>query len=393
MKMKKLRIAIDLTATPKNKTGIGRYMLNLVNGLQAVDRDHEYVLFIHRDDVDGFDIHAPNFRVVTVDSRILRKTYLRIVWEQLVLPFRLRKERIDVLHSPNFSIPYLGRLIWPTLHRVVTFHDMTYFFLPEFHVGWKREFFKNYIRLSARLADQILTISENSRKDIPQYCHPRNPEIQVTLLGVDQRFFTSAPAGRSLLQHYGIGDKPYILYIGTLEPRKNVPGLIAAFEALPKDLRNQYQLVLCGKKGWLYNEIFTSLAYRPDLQNQLVFTGFVEDNHLPSLIRSAAVFAYVSTYEGFGIPVIEGMASGVPTLTSLGSSLQEIAGEGALTVDPNRVDAISRGLAQLLTDKRFAEELAVKGIRQAAKFTWENCARDTVAGYVQAMAFRRKRPE
>lgn len=380
-----MRIAIDITATPKSKTGIGRYLLGLLRGLQEVDQENEYFLFVHSDDIDGFPIVNPHFHIVPVRSSVLRRTWIRILWEQFVFPFRLRKHKIDVLHCPNFTMPYLARFFCPDLRVVGTFHDMTYFFLPEFHVGWKREMFKSYIRKTAGAADKLVTISENSKRDIPKYCRPGNPEIQVTCMGVEPRFFTAEKPSPSLLEKYGVRD-PYILYIGTLEPRKNVPGLIEAYRQLPETLIRSYQLVICGKKGWLYDEIFAMLKETPELLSRIVFTGYVEDDDLPSLIRGASVFAYVSFYEGFGIPVIEAMAAGVPTLTSCGSSLEEVAGDGAMLCDPKDPKDISRALRELLTEQDTdLRDMRVRtGRARARYYTWQRCAQDTILAYIDA---------
>lgn len=365
-------------------------MLGLVTGLQEVDHENDYFLFVHDDDLDGFGIHEDRFHIIPVHSRILRRTWVRILWEQIVFPFRLRKQKIDVLHCPNFTMPYLAHLVYPHLKVVGSFHDMTYFFLPDYHVGWKREMFKTYIRMTAPRADKIVTISENSKNDIPKYCRLKNPNITVTCMGVAPRFFHAEKPSAELLAHYGI-DAPYIMYVGTLEPRKNVPGLIQAYKDLPSDLRKSCKLVLCGKKGWLYDAIYESLKENPELLSEVIFTGYVEDSDLPVLLRGARAVAYVSFYEGFGIPVIEGMASGNITITSFGSSLEEVAGDGALLTDPKNPATITQALQWAISDGHEEEknELIRKGIAQASRYTWARCAEDTVLAYREAEASRK----
>ena len=389
-----MRIAIDLTSTPKSKTGIGRYMLGLLDGLQKIDSKNEYYLFLHDDDKDGFFLDKPNFHTVTVKSRILRYVIFRILWEQFVFPFRLRKNKIDVLQCPNFTAPYLSKILWPRLKVIGTFHDMSYFFLPEFHVGWKRELFKMYIRITARFADKIITISENSKKDIPKYCRPKNPDIAVTLLGADRRFFEAAPPSEQILKKYGMPEA-YIMFVGTLEPRKNIPGLIEAFRLLPEALKVRFPLVICGKKGWYYEEIYESLVKWPELCSQVFFAGYIEDEDLPSLLKGAAAFAYVSFYEGFGIPVIEGLASGTITVTSFGSSLEEIGKDVALLTKPDEPQSICNALAWALLDHADTElekkERIAVGIEHAAKFTWTRCAEATLAAYKQVYSNEKER--
>ncbi len=390
-----MRIAIDLTATPKSKTGIGRYMLGLLKGLQAEDRENEYYLFAQDDDLDGFGIYADNFHMVPVKSRILRRQYIRILWEQIVFPWRLRKLKIDVLHCPNYTMPYTSRLVYRHLAVQGTFHDMTYYNLPECHVGWKREMFKWYIKRTARSCDKILTISENSRIDIPKYCRPRNPEIAVTYMGIKEDFLNSSPATGEQLAKYRI-DSDYILYVGTLEPRKNVPGLIAGYRALPDDVRARYKLVIVGKKGWMYDEIFDSVNGDPALRNNVIFTGFVDDEDMLPLMHSASAFAYISLYEGFGIPVIEGMASGVPTVTSYGSSLEEVAGGCCFLCEPKSADSVAEALSSALdiAQKAKSGDPAAREFIKAARdrasfFTWNACARETVKSYEMAREKRK----
>ncbi len=387
-----MRIAIDFTATPQSKTGIGRYLLGLLAGLLETDTENEYYLFIHDDDLDGFPADHPRFHKIAVHSRILRNTWIRILWEQFVFPYRLRKIGAQILHSPNFTMPYFARIIAPELKIVGTFHDMTYFFLPDFHVGWKREMFKAYIRHTARKADKLITISENSKKDIPLYCKPKNPSIAVTCMGVEPRFFDAPLPEPDFLINMGI-DGPYILYIGTLEPRKNVPGLINAYRQMPEVFREKYRLVLCGKKGWLYDEIFRTVESDPNLAGRVIFTGYVDDDALPTLLAGASAFAYVSFYEGFGIPVIEAMAAGVPTVTSYGSSLEEVAGDGAILCDPKDAADIARALVAALTDRdtTSGQKRIENGRIRAGTYTWDRCAQETIAAYRDAMGEEKRR--
>lgn len=390
-----MRIAIDFTATPKNKTGIGRYMLGLVRGLQEIDgadevkaaaseglrdsdellENNEYFLYIQDDDLDGFDISAANFHIIPVRSRIMRKQYMRILWEQIVFPWRIRRIGADILHCPNYTMPYLLKLISRRTGVVGVFHDMSYFIYPEYLVGWKARLFRGYIRHTARRADKLLTISESSRVDIPRFSNPRNKDISVTYMGVNESFFDSVPADEALLSEYGI-TKKYIIYVGTLEPRKNVPNLIRAFRKMNND---EYELVIVGKKGWGYDEIYETVHADEKLQNKVIFTGFVEDAKMQRLMRSASAVAYISRYEGFGIPVIEGMASSVPTVTTSVSSLKEVAGDCCFLCDPDDIDSISRALVTAVTNTDRSK--IDKALARARSFSWSNCARETLKAY------------
>ena len=381
-----MRIAIDLTATPKSKTGIGRYMLGLLKGLQETDDTNEYYLFAQDDDLDGFGIYKDNFHFVPVRSSLLRKTYLRIVWEQVIFPFRLKKLKIDLLHCPNYTMPYTLRLVSPKTAVQGTFHDMTYFIHPEYLIGWKCRMFQRYIKKTAKRADKILTISENSKKDIPDFCDPRNPDIAVTYMGVKEAFFDSEPATDEILSKYGI-EGEYMLYVGTLEPRKNIPGLIRGYKALPKEIRSRYKLVITGKKGWYYDEIFDLVSSDEELKERVIFTGFVDDQDMMPIMKRAKVFAYISFYEGFGIPVIEGMASSVPTVTSCGSSLEEVAGDCCYLCDPKDVNSIAKALEAASVNR---DDTVERALLRAKGFSWKSCAEATLKSYEDAVRFKRE---
>lgn len=380
-----MKIAIDLTSTQKNKTGIGRYMLGILIGLQQIDRENEYYLFAQDDDLDGFGIYAPNFHVVPVDSKILRKTYIRILWEQFVFPFRVKKTGADVLHCPNYTMPYLSRIIDRKLAVVSTFHDMAYFLHPEYLIGWKRKMFCGYIKQTAKSCDKIVAVSHNTAKDSLSCSKPRNKDIEVTYLGVDEAFFDTPAASEAIRAKYGIPEK-YILYVGTLEPRKNVAGLIKGYRELPDEIKNEYKLVITGKKGWYYDEIFSTVDSDPSLKENVIFTGFVDDEDMIPLMKGATEVGYVSFFEGFGLPVLEAMAAGVPIVTTSGSSLSEVAGECGYLCDPSDPKDIAGALERGIGD---SENKVAGALERAKTFTWKRCGEHTLKAYEDAVKFRR----
>lgn len=390
-----MRIVLDLTSTPKSKTGIGRYMLGLIKGLQEVDKENEYYLVAQDDDIDGFGVYADNFHMVPAKSGILRKQWIRILWEQIVFPWRLRKLKADVLLCPNYTMPYPVRLVSPKTAVVNAFHDMAYFMFPELYVGWKREMFKWYIRRSARATDKIITISENSKSDIPKFCNPRNTNIDVTYMGVKEEFFEGEPASDDVLSKYGIKGE-YIYYVGTLEPRKNIAGLIKGYRLLPDSIKDHYKLVITGKKGWFYEELFKTVDSDPDLKDRVVFTGFVDDEDMIPLLKRASAFAYISLYEGFGIPVAEAMAAGVPTVTSNRSSMKEIAEGYGFLCDPDTPESVRDYLVDALVLHEHLEagdEEAKEQIKRAQEhariYSWKTCAEGTVKALSEACDRRR----
>ena len=369
------RIAIDMTSTPKNKTGIGRYIKNLVESLEKIDSENHYYLLVQSDDLDGFNISANNFTFIPVNSKLLRKTYLRILWEQLVLPFRLKKLKIDLIHCPNFTAPYFSKV-----KKVIVLHDLTYFFLPEMHTPLKRELFKMYIRISAKKADALITISENSKYDIEKYFPEAVIKTTITPLGASNNFYLfdkSKPV--DIHTKYNLPNN-YILYVGTIEPRKNILNLIKAYEKLPIQTKLNYKLVLAGKTGWLYQDLLSYHQNSSDKDN-IIFSGFIAEGDLPYLYKQASLFAYVSFYEGFGIPLIESMACDTSYITSNTSSMKEIAKDAAILVDPNNPDDIADAIITTLADKNIQEIHKNNFKKKLEYYNWEKCAKITLDVY------------
>ena len=178
-----------------------------------------------------------------------------------------------------------------------------------------------------------------------------------------------------------------MLYVGTLEPRKNVPGLIRGYRELPHEIKDRYKLVITGKKGWYYDEIFDLVSSDEDLKKRVIFTGFVDDEDMMPIMKRAKVFAYISFYEGFGIPVIEGMASSVPTVTSYGSSLEEVAKDCCYLCDPKDTKSIAKALQDASENRNDTIE---KGLARAREFSWRNCAEATLNSYEDAVKFKKK---
>ena len=361
-------------------------MLGLLKGLQEVDDENEYLLFAQDDDLDGFGVYKDNFKFIPCSSKTLRKQWVRIIWEQVVFPWRLKKAGADVLLCPNYSMPYQVRLVHHKMAVVNAFHDMAYFMFPELYIGWKREIFKWYIKRSARSTDKIITISENSKEDIPKFCKPKNKDITVTYMGVKEDFFEGAPADDVTLAKYRITGE-YIYYVGTLEPRKNVKGLISGYRLLPKETRDKYKLVITGKKGWFYDELFSMVNKDPELRENVIFTGFVDDEDMIPLLKRASAFAYVSLYEGFGIPVAEAMAAGVPCVTSNRSSMKEIAEGYGFLADPDSAESISDQLKAALETSKDSDK--IKSAQEHARmFTWKACAEGTIKAFSEACGRR-----
>jgi glycosyltransferase involved in cell wall biosynthesis len=371
-----VRIGIDATALPQQRTGVANYVFGLVRGLAAVDGDNSYVVFAKPHHIAELGVDRPNFRFQPVE---FPARGLRLAWEQVGLPRHVRAERLDVLHSPHYTMP-----LRHAARSVVTFCDMTFVLQPEVHQPVKRMFFPAMMRWSARHADRLITISESTRDDLLRLwdVDPERTTAVPLAAGPEYRP-VSADAAAAACGRHGLRPGGYILYVGVLEPRKNVDRLVAAFGQAGARLGG-LDLVIAGRRGWMYDEIFAQVQAL-GLEDRVRFTGYVAQEDLPGLYGGARLFAYPSRYEGFGLPVLEAMRCGVPVVTTNVSSMPEVAGDACLLVSPDDVLGLADAMARLVEQPALAAELGRRGQERAAAFTWERCARETRAVYEQAL--------
>jgi glycosyltransferase involved in cell wall biosynthesis len=371
-----MRIAFDATAIPANRTGAGNYIFNLVRALAEIDSHNEYMVFAKPEHVAEFGITQPNVHFSAVD---LASRPLRLAWEQVGLPLRLRQLRVDLLHSPHYTMP-----LPKTCRSVVTFCDMTFHLLPEMHSRLKQIFFRRMMRWSADHADKLIAISESTRRDVMRLLNVAPQRILSIPLAASPDY-RPLPADRvaDVCARYALTPGRYIAYVGVLEPRKNLPLLIEAYAALAAEFP-ELPLVIAGKKGWMYDEIFRRLT-ELGIAERVRFLGYVPDADLIPLYNGARVFVYPSRYEGFGLPVLEAMQCGTPVITTNVSSMPEVAEDAALLIAPDDVAGLTGALRRVLTDDRLAQDLGQRGRARAAIFSWQRCARETLQVY-QALA-------
>jgi glycosyltransferase involved in cell wall biosynthesis len=298
----------------------------------------------------------------------------RIVWEQLVQPLVAARERLDLLHGLAFVAPLMR-----SCSTVVTVHDLSFALFPEFFRGANAAYLRLFTRISCRRAARIIAVSENTRADVMRLYGAPGERVEVIPHGVDPAFHPRPAAEVAEFRRARALPERFVLFVGTLEPRKNLVKLIEAFSNLPV---SNLKLVLVGGKGWYYDQIFAAVE-RLNLKDRVIWAGYVPNGDLPMWYNAADVFAFPSRYEGFGMPVLEAMACGAPTVTSTTSSLPEVAGDAALTVPPDDVGALADALHRALEDAELRQELRAKGIARAARFTWEEAARRTAVVYRQ----------
>ncbi len=374
-----MRIGVEATALQGNKSGVGYYTEHLLRGVMRAAPEHDYLVFVNR------DVRATwtPLGAETLYGRRFRRP--RALWMQTALPRALAETRPALCHFTN----YLAPLACPC-PSIVTIYDMTIFLTPQFHHWKKRVLDRVLVPPAARRAAAILTLSESARHDIVRRLGVPAARVHVVGAAAAPGFRpVTDPAEQARVRaRYGLTG-PYILYVGTIEPRKNLVRLIQAFARL-KAAGLPHRLLLVGQPGWKDAPIYAEVA-RLGLTGQAVFTGYVPEADLPALYTLAEALAFPSIYEGFGLPVIEAMACGTPVLTSRSSSLEEIAADSALLVDPFSVEAIAAGLARLHADPALRADLARRGARRAAAYTWERASAATLAVYAQVGRHARSR--
>jgi glycosyltransferase involved in cell wall biosynthesis len=369
-----MNILIDFSQIPIKKVGVGVYGLNLVMNLKPGMGSRCYVM-VQDDDSSLDGCESNSIIIIKVKSQKYRKFVYRFLLEQIYIPYLVHKYKIDVIHSLHYSFPVLANAL-----KVVTVCDMTFFKYPELHVKSKVLYFRFFIWLTSHLADRVICISKSTEQDYHYFFNSPPKLTSVVELGVDQAYRPSIDQGdvRCVLKKYGIVDD-YILFIGTIEPRKNISNLLLAFAKLVNN-SSPLRLVIVGKKGWHYESIF-SLVNELNLGDKVIFTGFVEESEKPALLVGAKMFVYPSFYEGFGIPVLEALACGVPTITSNTSSMPEVAGDAAILVDPGSFEDIYTALVTLYNDESLCLALHRRALIQSSKFSWNTTADKTAAVY------------
>ncbi len=372
------RIAIDAHMVGTGETGNETYVRGLVRGLRAIDARPDYLLYTTDPALLPPALVGDRFRPrrITPAGNIPR-----LAW---AMPRAARRDRLDLLHV-TYTLP-------PALpcRGVVSVHDISYTFFPEAFSPRDRLVLGLAVPLSLRRAERVITPSESGRRDIIRRYRVPEWKIAVIPLAAEPHFApVRDPAELARVRARYRLPARYVLAVGNLQPRKNLGRLIAAFAALRAARRTDVGLVLVGKALWRESDIFTAVRAH-GLERAVVATGYVPDADLPALYSAAEVFAYPSLYEGFGLPPVEAMACGTPVLTSATSSLPEVVGDAALTVDPRDVRAIAAGLEALLGDADLRVRLAGAGRARAIRFTWEETARRTLAVYEAALVGARR---
>ena len=379
-----LRLLIDYTPAIRQSAGIGRIIRGQVRALLAANPGYDVRLFVagQVSQAERDDAPLPLHTIPFLSERNLVR-----IWHRLNMPLPradwFAGGRADLLHATDFVLPPAS-----ARRRVVTVHDLAFVRYPDAAMPSLHRYLNTVVPRSVQRADHLIADSQHTANDLQELWGIPGERISVVQGAVDRSHFqpeTDPNALQTVRAKYAIGERPFILGLSKLQPRKNFARLIRAYAAAREEATLPHRLVIGGSKGWPYEEIFATVQGL-GLEEDVIFPGFVDDADLPALFSAADFFAYPSLYEGFGLPILEAQACGAPVLTGDNSCLPEAGGDGALYVDAGSVESIAAGIVRLATDGAYRRALAEAGAANARKFTWERSAQQLLHAYEQAMA-------
>lgn len=378
-----MKIGIDVNSILFDQSGVGHYSLNIVKNLLLVDTANEYVLcadnFLKKKSerkrilqslVDGAKNRKVSIKILPLPPKV--KDWL--IGTPYFYP-NLLQEKFDIYFSPHFTTtPKNG-----FSKTVTTVHDVIFLENPEYWPATLSRYYAKRVKMAIKSSKEIIAVSESTKHDLINLLKVPREKIKVIHEGVASGFYQITDQKMLLdkTAQYLSPDQKFILSVGTLEPRKNLPVVVKAFALLPNEIRNQYKVVFVGGKGW-QNEELNQTINDLNLKNKVIFTGFIPDDDLSYIYNRASIFVYPSKAEGFGLPVLEAMACGVPVITSDNSSLPEVTGNAGILIDPKNEKEIAQSIKTILLKPKLAQKMSLAGIKQAKKFSWMTAAKQTL---------------
>ena len=388
-----MKIAFDWSLVPGERAGIGQYSYNLAYALSRVDKVNEYIFYVlmtasSRASIKDGSIAPPpgNFHVehLTIPFPYHLFRYIKVPGMGATFKeYMLGNIDADIFHNNTFCVP---RFRDKKKKVVVTVYDLSVLTNPECHKKMNIKHCLGGIRDAIKYADAIIAISEHTKSDLINYLNAPEDLITVTHLAAGPEYHeVRDPAALAFVRaRYSLPEN-YVLFVGSLEPRKNIKTLLKAYSVVPARLRKDFPLVIAGAKGWLNSDI-PSLVEGLGMKESVRFTGYIDGHDISAVYSGASVFAYPSLYEGFGLPILEAMSCGAPVITSNTSSMPEVAGDAARLVDPLDTEELADALETVLDNENLRVEMKKKGLVRAASFSWDRCARETLEVYGKVAA-------
>ncbi len=393
-----MKIAFDCSLVPGQRGGIGQYSLNLARALSRVDKVNDYTLYVlmtaaRRARGGDKDLGLPeggNFRVLvkTIPFPYQLFRYMRVPgMSRAFREYMLGDVDAQVVHSNTFCVP---RFRDKSRKVVVTIYDASVATHPECHRRANVMHCLAGIKDAVKYADAIIAISKHTRDDLVRLFNAPPGLITVTHLAAGQEYHPVRDAGKlkAARKKYGLPEGGYVLFVGSLEPRKNVRTLLEAYAGIKESFKRDFPLVIAGGKGWMNSDI-PGVVKDLKIEKHARFAGYIDSPDIAAVYSGASVFVYPSLYEGFGLPILEAMGCGTPVITSNTSSMPEVAGDAAVLVTPTDADALGGALEAVLGNDDARAEMGRKGLERAKMFSWEKCAKETLEVYRKATGIDR----
>ena len=372
-----MRIALDGIPLSEALTGVGHYTFELAQHLACSSGDEIFVVSPRRfvSSIASETSPTPNLHLTRGS-----KSPLNRFWWSMGLPRYVRKHKIEVFHGTNFEVPLTGNC-----PSVITIHDLSMVLHPQTHERRRVGRARKRLPMMSRAATMVITPTEVVREEVHKHLQIPLDRIVAIPEAARSAFRRQDPTETEIVRKRLKITQPFVLYVGTLEPRKNLLNLVRAFEQVLSECDFSLQLVIAGRKGWMVDDLFRHVK-RSAAAEQIIFTGYLSDDDLCALYSSCALFVYVSLYEGFGLPPLEAMACGAPVIASRIPSLSETVRDAALLVAPNDVQELAHNIRSLLQNKDLRTQLARKGLQRSSELTWARTAQLTRAVYDQVLA-------
>lgn len=374
-----MRIGVNaLFFIPGKHGGTETYLRNLFLSLSMVDKENEYILFTNRENSGNFGIiKQDNFSEVLCNFPA-RFKLLRVFYEQMILPIMAKRYEIDVLHSPSYVSPvwkYCGAKL------VVTIHDMMYKYYPENYPRGQLFYYRNFIPASARKAEKIIAVSNNTKKDIISILRITESKVKVIYEAPDGRFRSDLSDAEKVKvrRKYNLPER-FILSVASFNPHKNIDGLVRAFNVIKGNHGALWKLVLLGWKLPYFSKIVKVIGGL-GLSRDVLFTGYVPDEELPYIYSLADLYVFPSFFEGFGLPPLEAMACGCPVVAANTTSIPEVVGDAGVLVDPHDFKGMAQVMVKLLMEDSLRDDLINRGLGRVKLFSWEKTAKETLKVY------------
>lgn len=369
-----LRIGIDARFYGPKQKGLGRYVQKLVENLEKVDLNNQYIIFLRQENWSDYQPSNPNFKKVLADYRWYSLP------EQILMPIKIWQAKVDLMHYPHFNVP-----IFCLKPFVVTIHDLVLRKFPTRRASTLNPFlywlknlaYRLVVYLAIKRAKKIIAVSNYTKKDILKYFKVKPEKIEVVYEGAPAR--RDSPSDTVLVSEGLSLPKPYILYVGNAYPHKNLERLILSFKKLIEDKQIDCQLVLVGELDYFYQRLREMSSVVPS--GKIIFTDFVSDKELTSLYQNASLYVFPSLGEGFGLPPLEAMAFGLPVVCSRATCLPEVLGQAVVYFDPENIEEMAEKIKQVLKDKQLQEKLIVQGFKRIQKYQWSKMAQETLKIY------------